>query len=133
MYEGVYMKYLLDTNVLINMFCSPSRLSDHVIAEIRSADALLVSLVSLWEIAIKQSIGKLNLDKTMQDIEQRCKEDGITILPFTLDDLETMKQLPLIHRDPFDRLIVAQAMQRDLAVITSDKTIPRYSIPIVAY
>lgn len=124
---------LLDTNVLINMFCNPSRLPDRVINAMKTSDELFVSSVSLWEIAIKQGIGKLNLDKTMQDIALRCTIDGITILPFTLDDLEVMKHLPMLHRDPFDRLIVAQAVCRNFAVITSDNKLSQYAIATLVY
>lgn len=127
------MTYLLDTNVIINMFCTPDRLPKCILDAMSTADGLFTSCISYMEIAIKESIGKLNIGESIPDFERRCNTNGIIALPFTLGDLEVMKRLPMLHRDPFDRLIAAQAVYHGFAVITSDSRLAQYAILTLTY
>ena len=125
------MKYLLDTNALIFSLCNPSELSSSATKIITTEKDLSVSVVSLWEIAIKQSLGKLNIKSTIPEIERICKERDIEILPISSDELEGVKNLPQIHKDPFDRFIISQAQKKNCIIITSDKIIPGYNVQTI--
>ena len=125
------MKFLLDTNILIYTLCNPSKLSDKAKQVIVSEKDLSVSIISFWEIAIKQSLGKLNLKSTIPEIEKICIERNIEILPIYSDEIENVKNLPQIHKDPFDRLIISQAIKRNFVIVTSDTTIPEYNVETI--
>lgn len=122
------MNYLLDTNVLIYSLCNPSGLSNEARRIITTERDLSVSIVSFWEIAIKQTLGKLSIKSTIPQIEQICIARDIKILPISSIEIEAIKNLPLIHKDPFDRLIISQAQQNNLCLLTSDTTIPQYNV-----
>ena len=122
------MNYILDTNILIYFLCNPSELSTRAKKIITSEPNLNISIASFWEIAIKQSIGKLNIKSTIQQIESICISRNIKILPISSNEIEGIKTLPQIHKDPFDRLIISQAKQNNLCIITSDEIIPKYDI-----
>ena len=111
------MKYLLDTNALLFVFSAPSKLS--------------VSVVSFWEIAIKQSIGKLQFNMTIPNLESLCIGRNIQILSLGSTAIERIKALPTIHGDPFDRLIIAQAQMEDMTIVTCDKIMPQYPVKTV--
>ena len=125
--------YLLDTCTFIWYAETGSRLPKDIRELIDNGDNdIFVSIASLWEIAIKQTIGKLDdIKMTMFELAEHCRENRIIILPLELSYLEKTKQLPLIHRDPFDRLLVAQALEEGLAIVTHDRLIPRYPVPTV--
>ncbi len=120
------MKYLLDTNALIGLLFRPDFLSSASRAVIEESDELYVSIISLWEIGIKQSIGKLEIDSNTYDIERSCTELNISQLPLTALHIDRMKSLPLHHRDPFDRILIAQACVENMIMITSDSNISKY-------
>ena len=122
------MKYLLDTNALIFSLCSPNELSKSARNVITTERELFVSVVSFWEIAIKQSIGKLAIQSDIPRIEAICLGRGIQIVQISSAEIEGIKQLPLFHNDPFDRLIISQAMKNDFCVVTKDSVIPKYPI-----
>ena len=122
------MKYLLDTNVLIFMLCSPKELSKSAEKIITTEQELAVSVVSFWEIAIKQSIGKLTIKQPIPAIEEVCIMRGIQILPLSSAEIEGIKQLPKLHSDPFDRLIISQALKNDCTIVTKDTIIPNYPV-----
>ncbi len=90
-----------------------------------------VSVVTLWEIAIKINIGKLSLSKPYHTIEQQIKDNYIELLPITFDHTLKFVTLPLYHRDPFYRLIIAQAMADNMTVITKDSSFKNYPIQII--
>ena len=125
------MKYLLDTNILIYTLCNPSKLSEKAKQIIISEKDLAVSIISFWEIAIKQGLGKLNLKSSIPEIEKTCIERNIEILPVYSDEIENIKNLPNIHKDPFDRLIISQAIKRNSIIVTSDTTIPEYDVKTI--
>ena len=120
------MKYLLDTNALLFVFSAPSKLSVRARRIVRGELDLSVSVVSFWEIAIKQSIGKLQFNMTIPNLESLCIERNIQILSLGSTAIERIKALPTIHGDPFDRLIVAQAQMEDMTIVTCDKIMPQY-------
>ena len=84
-----------------------------------------VSAASAWEIAIKRALGKL---QAPEDLSGRIERDGFTGLPITLFHGEQAGALPPIHRDPFDRMLIAQAQAEGLTIVTSDSTIPQYAV-----
>lgn len=125
------MKYLLDTNALLFVFSAPSKLSVRARRIVRSELDLSVSVVSFWEIAIKQSIGKLQFNMTIPNLESLCIGRNIQILSLGSTAIERIKALPTIHGDPFDRLIIAQAQMEDMTIVTCDKIMPQYPVKTV--
>lgn len=122
------MKYLLDTNALIFSLCNPNELSKFARKIITLERELFVSVVSFWEIAIKQSIGKLAIESDIPRIEEICKERGIQVISILSEEIEGIKKLPKFHNDPFDRIIISQALQNDFCIITRDTIIPKYPV-----
>ena len=122
------MRCLLDTNVLVYLLCAPQELSPEAKRVVQTERHLFASIASFWEIAIKQSLGKLSIPLGIPELEAVCLERDIGILPITATALERIKTLPDIHRDPFDRLLVAQALDEGLAIVTRDSTIPQYPV-----
>ncbi len=125
------MRYLLDTNVLIYMLCASDELSDDARRIIQTEQEVSISVASLWEIAIKQSIGKLDITLSIPEIEGQCIARDISIAPLTAAAIERIKTLPDIHRDPFDRILIAHAIEGAFALVTSDRTIPQYPVDVV--
>ena len=125
------MKYILDTNALIYSLCNPAGLTKIASQIITTEKELYVSITSFWEIAIKQSLGKLAINSTIPDIEKICKQRSIEIVPILSDEMEGVKSLPQIHKDPFDRLIISQAIKHNMSIITSDTIIPQYAVNVV--
>ena len=125
------MKYLLDTNALLFVFSAPSKLSVRARRIVRGELDLSVSVVSFWEIAIKQSIGKLQFNMTIPNLESLCISRNIQILSLGSTAIERIKALPTIHGDPFDRLIIAQAQMEDMTIVTCDKIMPQYPVKTV--
>lgn len=122
------MKYLLDTNALIFSLCNPNELSKSARKIITLERELFVTVVSFWEIAIKQSIGKLAIESDIPRIEKICKERGIQVISILSEEIEEIKKLPKFHNDPFDRIIISQALQNDFCIITRDTIIPKYPV-----
>ncbi len=122
------MRVLLDTNVFIWLSDSPELLPQSV-RQIADDDhnELLVSIASPWEIAIKKSIGKLKTRHTVQQF-MAAYEDIIEFLPIQAHHLAIVETLPLHHRDPFDRIIIAQAIAENIPVISSDAAFDDYSV-----
>ena len=107
------------------------QLSDKVKDIIENADTLFVSKVSLWEIAIKQSLGKLEFTQSVVDIANECIRQDIRLLDIKAEHCEIIKTLPMLHGDPFDRMIIAQAIEKNLLIITKDEKIPGYPVSCV--
>ena len=98
---------------------------------IETDNDLYVSIASLWEISIKQSIGKLDIDASPIDISSTCEEMDIHMLPISPQHLSLIQKLPDIHRDPFDRLIIAQATYEGAVIITKDSIMPKYDVKTI--
>lgn len=126
------MNYLLDTNILLWVFENHPKLSksSHKILQ-DPANTFYVSIVSLWEIAIKLSIGKLSLGQSLDDIINKLDQQNVIILPISIKAVKSVKDLPYHHRDPFDRILVAQAQVDDLIVMTNDKKFEEYGVKLV--
>ena len=123
--------YLLDTNALLFFLYDSEKLSKKASEIIFKDEKISVSIVSMWEIAIKSSIGKLEIKSSISKIADTCEKEQIDILsikPFHLDEIS---KLPPIHGDPFDRLIIAQATTENLVIITKDETIPQYNVKVL--
>lgn len=119
---------LLDTHALLWFLGNDARLPSATKQRIEDADTVLVSIASLWEIAIKANIGKLTLFTSFETIETNLINLGIEIVSIAFEDLVTYLSLPLHHRDPFDRILVAQAINRSLILISRDTQLDAYSI-----
>jgi len=121
------LSYLVDTHALLWARSAPSLLAEETLALFEDPDSgLHVSVASLWECAIKCSVGKLTLPADFY----RSVADDYQILGIKTAHVEAYGSLPLHHRDPFDRLLVAQARLERLTLITRDKNIFLYDVPI---
>ncbi len=121
------MRVLLDTHVLI-WWDSGARLSAAAMKAIRSADEVLVSSASAWEIAIKSALGKINSERT---ISGAVHASAFTELPVLFRHAEAAARLPAHHRDPFDRMLIAQAQVEHLVVITRDEAFTLYDLKLI--
>ena len=119
--------YLIDTHVLLWSLYDSNQLSNPVRGKLNQSECC-VSIASLWEIAIKSCIGKLELKQSIQDIADICEKHGIKVIGITPCDCDEMKMLPRIHNDPFDRIIIAQAKTKNCTIITKDRFIPQYDV-----
>lgn len=119
---------LLDTHVFIWWRTRAPQLSATVIQQIGSADVVLVSMASAWEIAIKSASGKLRVPGP---VAQAVADSGFTPLPITFDHVERVASLPLHHRDPFDRMLAAQALHEGLTLVTHDRAFTPYALPVL--
>lgn len=112
------MKALLDTHVLIGWGSDPTKISAEARAVIANGSNLMfISAATFWEISVKMKIGKLQID---EEIEETILRNNFRTLSITPQHAFFAGQLPLHHRDPFDRIIVAQALTEDLILITRD-------------
>jgi len=119
------MRVLLDTNILYRWFYDTPLLSPSTVALIRQAEAVFVSSASLWEIAIKFRLGKIKSHPG--ELLELLKSTDFVELPVTFNHAVPVADLPLLHADPFDRLLVAQAICEPLHLITSDRKLKQYS------
>ena len=124
------MKYLLDTHTLLWFLKGDKKLRDKARQLIDSPhNAKFLSIVSLWEIAVKVSLGKLVLDKSFERLfPEQLYFSRIEILDITVDSLIKLTTLPFHHRDPFDRLIIAQALVEGIPIIGADAAFDAYGI-----
>lgn len=124
--------YLLDTHTLLWMQDNHPSLSTNSIEILTNAENnLYVSIVSFWEISIKQSLNKLELSYNLDDLNLACKESRVSILPISINELSILQKLPFIHRDPFDRLIIATAISLNYILISRDAYFDKYEIKVV--
>ena len=123
------MKLLLDTHAFLWFINDSSSLNAYVKRLIESDAEVLVSIASLWEVVIKIRIGKLSLPENFDPfIPQQLAHNEFDILPIDLNHLSALCSLPLQHRDPFDRLLVAQAIVEQLPIISADKIFDLYAV-----
>lgn len=128
------MRVLLDTQVWLWMLATPERLSRKSRALVVSADTeLVLSAASTWEIAIKYGLGKLQLAEPPGEyIPRLMTRTGITPLPVHHRHALHVATLPAHHRDPFDRLLVAQAQLEQLPILTADRVFRRYDVDVLS-
>jgi PIN domain nuclease of toxin-antitoxin system len=125
------MKLLLDTHLLIWTAGDPQRLSKTARALIEDRDNdLAFSAVSIWEIAIKYALEKPDFNVDPHLVRRGCLDNGMTEVAMTSEHAIIVATLPLIHSDPFDRLLVAQAMAEGIELLTADKIIAHYRGPV---
>ena len=126
------MNYLLDTHVFLWYIDGNKKLSSKVSSIISNLDNdIYLSKVSLWEIVIKSSNGKLDLQKSLKDIEDVVRLNNFILLDIDFSHLTTLNSLPYFHRDPFDRLIIAQAITDKFILITDDVQLKAYPVEIL--
>ncbi len=118
---------MMDTCTFLWYLEDSPRLSQKAGEVISGESRLFLSLTTLWEIAIKKTIHKLDLEESTADLIKICEEDGITVLPIESRYFDTIQILPYIHGDTFDRLIMATARENDLTLLTDDKNIQKYN------
>ena len=123
------MKYLLDTHTLIWLINGDIKLSKKALETIELSTArVVVSVVSFWEIAIKVSLGKLELTLPFSEIINKVNDSGFGIMGITFDHTLQLSQLPFHHRDPFDRTLIAQTLSEDLVIISKEKLFDEYNV-----
>ncbi len=123
------MRLLLDTHALLAFLSGDYELSSGAQTAIEKPGASVVgSAVNIWEIAIKRSIGKLDAPG---DLIERADKVGAELLPITPRHALATGELPFHHRDPFDRLLIAQAQLEGCAIVTGDRAFPPYDVPVV--
>lgn len=114
---------LLDTHVILWWLTDDPRLSEDLARMIDEEVDVFVSSVNVWEVAIKQGMGKI---KAPADLSEQIRDSELSHLPISLDHAIQAGRLPLVHRDPFDRMLIAQAKVQDLTLVTRDDTVLRY-------
>ncbi len=125
------MKLLLDTHTVIWSMDNPTKLSRPAIEAIENeANERLISIATVWEMSIKVQLGKLTLARPFREwIDDALIFLCTSLLPVTLDDADEQHRLPLHHRDPFDRMLVAQAKVSELTVVSVDEAFDLYGVP----
>jgi len=123
------VKALLDTHVFLWLQTEPERVGSALEILAAPETDLLVSAASAWEIAIKYGLGRIDLpEPPVTYLPSRLRAIGASPLPVDVLDATAVANLPPLHRDPFDRLLVAQALRHDLTVVTADEAILRYDV-----
>ena len=124
------MRILLDTHTVLWMVNEHEKLSTTAKALLRNHEiTLFISIASFWEMAIKVSLGKLSqLDGGIGVFMEKMETMPIELFPITTDHIRIVESLPFVHRDPFDRLIVATAMAENMTILTADSFIPKYDV-----
>ena len=123
------MDLLLDTHVFLWYITGDEQLPDKIVRTINnSSNRCYVSIASIWEIAIKLSLDRLVIEGGFETIEDFLDNNDFEILPIDLDDTKALLKLEFHHRDPFDRMIIAQAKTSGLVIISKDGFFKEYSI-----
>lgn len=126
------MRYLLDTQILIWLFIDPQKIPTKVMQILKNMDNdIFVSNASIWEIAIKTSIRKLILPFELKNIVKEISEMSIIILDITSEHLIKVADLPFHHKDPFDRLIISQALLENIPLISADINFKQYDVNLI--
>jgi PIN domain nuclease of toxin-antitoxin system len=126
------VKLLLDTHAFLWFMAGDERLSRRARRAIEAVDAeLILSAVSVWEMAIKARLGRLTLPATVEEYVAEKIEAGIRVLPVEWRHAAAVEKLALHHRDPFDRLLVAQALAESLPLVTADSAFRAYGVKVV--
>lgn len=124
------MRVLLDTHVALWMLRDAPELSASARRSITDAEAVFVSSVSLWEVVIKAALGKLDADPDR--LQAHWLAAGVQALPLTWAHALALRALPPLHRDPFDRMLIAQAMSEPLHLLTHDAALASYTPLVIA-
>ena len=126
------MRALLDSHVFLWIVNEPHRIPNSVRRKLLVAESVQISIVSEWELLLKQQAGKLRLSMSVSDLlDSEIANSGLHLLPLLRTHLKRYAGLPLHHRDPFDRLLVAQALEEQLTVVTHDRMLARYGAKVL--
>jgi PIN domain nuclease of toxin-antitoxin system len=126
------MKYLLDTHLLLWAAGQPERLSTGARSMLENpSNQLLFSAASLWEVSIKNGLGRDDFSVNPRLLRRGLLDNGYVELPITSEHTVSLDNLPSIHKDPFDRLLIVQAMVEGVTLLTSDALVARYSGSII--
>ena len=123
------MRLLVDTHVVLWWLTGDDQLSDDVASRLSDEPEVHLSAATVWEVAVKQALGKFD---GPDDLPERLSDLGFRALPMTAAHAVEAARLPSIHRDPFDRMLIAQALFEGLTIVTRDPIIARYGVPAVA-
>ena len=128
------MTVLLDTHVFVWLLLAPDRLDDSVMARVSDpSEHVLLSVASAWEIAIKSAIGKLEVPEDLAIwLPDRLQRTNTDLLPIAVDHALRVATLPMHHRDPFDRLLIAQAHIEKIPIVTADRSFAAYDIEVIS-
>ena len=121
-------KLLIDTHILIWFITEHPQLTNKSKTLIENSQSCFISVASLWEIGIKMSLGKLELRITLDELVKIILESGFAIIPINQIHVIKNSELNFFHKDPFDRILIAQALIEDLEIITSDTTFLNYPV-----
>ncbi len=126
------MKLLLDTHAFIWFINGDSSLSSKARKEIlKPINSKFISMASIWEMAIKVSLGKLRINYPFKEVFNQIEENGFEILPIVFDHTLLITQLEFHHRDPFDRIVIAQAISERMIIISKDENFNKYQVEII--
>lgn len=125
------MKYILDTHTFIWWHEKPSLLSERVLNLCEDVDnQLFLSMASIWEMQIKLQLNKLNLEDSLIEMINVQRANGIEVLPIAFEHVISLDNLPLHHKDPFDRLLIAQANTEHAILLSKDEKFTLYSVQV---
>lgn len=125
------MSYLLDTHTFIWFINGDTSLPNKVVSEIRDLkNQCFISIASIWEIAIKSKLNKLELFSDFDKIIEFLDENQIEVLPIGFNHILTLNNLEFHHRDPFDRILIAQAITEELILLSKDKNFTFYDVNV---
>lgn len=127
------MRLLVDTHVMLWWLRADARLSERAYTAIEdSANDLLWSMASSWEIAVKLSLGKLEIDRPLHRLfAELVSEQGVDVLPIDHAHCTLLAALPMHHRDPFDRMLIVQAQQMSVPILTADPKFGDYDVAVL--
>jgi len=123
------MRILVDTQAFIWFVEDDKQLPAKIKIELEDIDnSIVISIASLWEMAIKMTLGKLQLGCNIEEMIDKVYQNGFEILPILPDHIIKLSKLDYFHRDPFDRIIISQGLSENMVIVSSDKVFDEYSI-----
>jgi PIN domain nuclease of toxin-antitoxin system len=126
------MKLLLDTHTFIWWISKPNQLPANVLALLdNEANIPVISVVNIWEIQIKNAAGKMDVNLPLEEIVTVYRENDIAILPILPEYVLRLSHLPKLHHDPFDRILVAQALVENITILSKDSMIKQFPVNVV--
>ena len=126
------MKAILDTHAFLWALAGDARMSRHARDIFAGSTDLSLSIASVWEILIKVQSGKLNFPRPAGPyVLSKLAENSIKSLPISIDHLLALERLPMHHRDPFDRMLIAQSMEEDWPIVTADPEFKQYPVQVI--
>jgi PIN domain nuclease of toxin-antitoxin system len=125
------MRILFDNQAFIWFVENDKQLPDKIRKELENIDnTIIISIASLWEMAIKISLDKLHISCDIEEMIDKIYHNGFELLPILPNHIIKLSSLKYLHRDPFDRIIIAQSISEDLTVVTSDEIFGEYGVRV---